>query len=149
VYDLPVPPGIELLAPTTDAEILALIGAQNEAYGEAPPHPSAIEGRKANLAAGGMALLARAVATGEAVGGGQCDVPAGGITELTSVGVRVSYRRRGIAGALTARLAREAFAAGVTTVFLMAAHEAEERIYARAGFRTLSDILHISLLGHG
>ncbi|MGH2387168.1 MAG: GNAT family N-acetyltransferase [Chloroflexota bacterium] len=145
IHDLPVPPGIELLAPTSDAEILALIGAQNEAYGEAAPDPSAVEGRKANLVAGGMAILARDVVTGEAVGGGQCDVPAGGVTELTSVGVRAPYRRRGIAGALTTRLAQDAFAAGVATVFLMAAHQAEERIYARAGFSTIGDILHISL----
>ena len=42
------------------------------------------------------------------------------------------------------RLLEEAFAAGVTLPFLMAAAEAEERIYARAGFTTIGEILHIS-----
>jgi hypothetical protein len=40
---------------------------------------------------------------------------------------------------------REAFDAGVTTAFLMAAHEEEKRIYNRAGFSTIGEILHISL----
>jgi ribosomal protein S18 acetylase RimI-like enzyme len=146
VHDLPIPPGIELRSPTTDADHLALISAQNEAYtGDPAVGPKELEGRKANLAAGGLAILARDTATSEVVGGGQCDVPANGISELTSVGVRPPYRRRGIAAAVTARLVHDAFAAGTTTVFLMAAHEAEERIYARAGFSTIADILHISL----
>jgi hypothetical protein len=40
---------------------------------------------------------------------------------------------------------REAFDAGVTVAFLMAAHEAEKRIYLRAGFSITGEILHISL----
>jgi ribosomal protein S18 acetylase RimI-like enzyme len=146
ILDLTIPPGIELLSPTTNADHLALISAQNEAYtGDPAVGPKELEGRKAGLAAGGLAILARDTATGEVVGGGQCDVPANGVSELTSVGVRPPYRRRGIAAAVTTRLAHDAFAAGTTTVFLMAAHEAEERIYARAGFTTIGDILHISL----
>ncbi|MGH8896101.1 MAG: hypothetical protein ACRDZ4_03540 [Egibacteraceae bacterium] len=39
-----------------------------------------------------------------------------------------------MAGALCARLVREAFQAGVATPFLMAEHEAEQRVYARVGF---------------
>ena len=145
-HDLPIPPGIELLRPNSDADFLALISAQNEAYsGDPAVGPAEVEGRKATLAAGGIAVPARDTATGEPAGSGQCDVPAHGVMELTSVGVRPPYRRRGIAGAVTSRLAREGFAAGTTTVFLMAAHEAEERIYARAGFSTIGNILHISL----
>ncbi len=59
--------------------------------------------------------------------------------------MRAPFRRRGIAGALTTRLVQEAFDVGVTLAFLMAAHEAEERIYTRAGFSTTGEILHISL----
>ncbi len=72
-------------------------------------------------------------------------MPLDGITELAGVGVRVMFRRRGIAGALTTRLVREAIARGVTTVFLTPAHDAEERIYARAGFSRASEQLHIAL----
>lgn len=39
---------------------------------------------------------------------------------------------------------QEAFDAGVTVAFLMAAHEAEKRIYLGAGFSTTGEILHIS-----
>ena len=143
--DLPSPAGIELIAPRSDAELLALLTAQNEAYGEGPPGPAELEDQRASLAAGGLAALARDAATGEPAGGGVCTVPANHTTELAGVGVRETFRRRGIAGALTSRLARDAFAAGVTTVFLMAAHEAEARLYARVGFSQTSEVLHISL----
>lgn len=146
--DLPVPDGIELIAPASDEELLGMIAAQNEAYGDPAPNPGDLERRKSHLAAGGIAVLAREVATGEAAGAGICDVPLNHTSELASVGVRAHFRRRGIAGALTAWLARQAFAAGVTTLFLMAARDEEARIYARVGFSRTSEILHISLAGH-
>jgi ribosomal protein S18 acetylase RimI-like enzyme len=143
--DVPPPDGIVLAAPTTDADILGMVAAQNEAYGEGPPTSEVIASLRANLAAGELALLARDVATGLVVGGGVCTIPTAQTTELAGVGVRTPFRRRGIAAALTAQLARDAFAAGLTTVFLMAAGDAEARIYARVGFVTTGVILHISL----
>ena len=142
---LPVPPDIELIVPVSDAEILATVTVQNEAYGEAAPSTADIDRLRNTLAAGGLAVLARVAATGEPVGGGMCSVPANQTTEIAGIGVRVPFRRRGIAGALTTRLTREVFNAGVTLAFLMAAHAAESRIYARAGFCAISEILHISL----
>ncbi|MBD2774217.1 GNAT family N-acetyltransferase [Iningainema tapete] len=65
-------------------------------------------------------------------------------TEIAGIGVRAKFRRRGIAGALTTQLVRLAIDAGVSLAFLMAAHEAEARIYFRAGFSTIGEILHIS-----
>jgi ribosomal protein S18 acetylase RimI-like enzyme len=143
--DMPTPTGIELLAPRTDDELLAMIAAQNEAYGEPAPTQADVAGPRANLDAGGIAILARDAATGEAAGGGICTAPASGATEIAGIGVRSAFRRRGIAGAMTARLVREAFAAGITTVFLTPGHDEERRIYERAGFVTTSEILHISL----
>lgn len=145
VRDLPVAHGIELVVPTSDDDILAMVTAQNEAYGEDAPRPEEVEARRANLVAGGLAILARDAATGAPVGGGTCDVPLDGTTELAGVGVRAMFRRRGIAGALTARLVCDAVARGVTTVFLTPAHDAEERIYARVGFSRTSEQLHIAL----
>lgn len=145
VQQVPDPDGIELLAPRSADDLLAMITAQNEAYGEGPPDPSAAAERRSFLAAGGCAILARDALTGEPAGGGVCDVPTNSTTELTSIGVRPAYRRRGIAGAMTARLVNEAHASGTTTVFLMAESAATARIYARVGFVTTSDILHISL----
>lgn len=82
--------------------------------------------------------------TGEPAGAGVCSVPGNQTTEIASIGVRVPFRRRGIAGALTTRLVQEAFNAGVTVAFLMAAHEEEARIYTRAGFSATGEILHLS-----
>ena len=92
-------------------------------------------------------MLARDIQTGAPAGGGLCTGPHAGATELTSVGVREPYRRRGIAEAMTRWLAREMRARGNDYVFLMADGPSEERIYTRAGFETISDILHISRAG--
>ncbi len=59
VRDLPVASGIELVVPASDDDILAMVTAQNEAYGEGAPGPKEVEARRANLAAGGLAILAR------------------------------------------------------------------------------------------
>lgn len=142
---LPVPPDIELIVPVSDAQMLATVTVQNEAYGESAPSPEDGKRLGDSLAAGGIAVLARVAATGEPAGAGVCSVPGNQTTEIAGIGVRVAFRRRGIAAALTTRLVREAFDAGVTVAFLMAAHQEEVRIYTRAGFSTIGEILHISL----
>jgi ribosomal protein S18 acetylase RimI-like enzyme len=140
-----VPAGIELVVPTTDDDVWAMLVAQNEAYGGSAPTVEQVESQRAFLAAGGLGILARNAETGEPAGAGGCTVPANSTTELVAVGVRDEYRRRGIAAAMTDRLVRDALAAGVTTVFLMAAHEAEARIYSRVGFSRIGEVLHISM----
>ncbi len=142
---LRVPPDIELIVPVSDAQMLATVTVQNEAYGESEPCPEDGQRLRNSLAAGAIAVLARVASTGEPAGAGVCSVPGNQTTEVAGIGVRVAFRRRGIAGALTTRLVREAFDAGVTVAFLMAAHEEEVRIYTRAGFTTTGEILHISL----
>lgn len=142
---LPVPEGIELLKPSSDNQMLATVTVQNEAYGEGLPSFEDATRLKNSIAVGGIAVLACVWATGEPVGAGVCSVPGNRTTEIAGIGVRVPFRRQGIAGALTTRLVREAFDAGVTLAFLMAAHEQEKRIYIRAGFCTIGEILHISL----
>ncbi len=140
----PVPPGIELILPVFDTDLFATIAVQNEAYNASPPDSNAIAKLRNSLKAGGIAVLARMKATGEPVGAGVCTVPSNQTTEIAAIGVRAAFRRRGIAGALTTRLVEEAFTAGISIPFLMAAHEAEKRIYARAGFSVIGEILHIS-----
>ncbi|MDF5729557.1 MAG: GNAT family N-acetyltransferase [Rhizonema sp. PD38] len=138
---LPIPLGIEL----SDAEILATVMVQNEAYGASPLSLEDAQRLRNSIVAGAIAVLACVAATGEPVGAGVCSVPENQMTEIAGIGVRIAFRRQGIAGALTTRLVQEAFGAGVTTTFLMAAHEAERRIYTRAGFTPIGKILHISL----
>lgn len=53
--------------------------------------------------------------------------------ELAGVGVLTTFRRRGIASALSAYLARTAHPQGISLVFLEA-EPAEEQIYRRTGF---------------
>ncbi len=139
-----VPVGVELVAPITDAELLATATAQNEAYGEGPPGPAGGDGLRRTINNGGRVVLARLADGGEAIGGGLFPSPRDGVTEIAAIGVREPFRRRGIATAVVRWLAREAQAAGAGTVFLMAESEVEERIYARIGFETVGEMLHIS-----
>ncbi len=146
LVDLAVPEEIELVLPRSGEEVSGLVTAQGEAYGGFLTGPAEDAARmRRNLAAGAIALLARAVGSGDAAGGGICSVPEDGVTEIASVGVRRAYRRRGIAGAVVARLTREAFEAGVTLPFLTPESEAVERIYARAGFHRVGEIVHALL----
>ncbi len=144
--DSVVPEGIEVRVAVTRDDVRAAATAQNEAYGEPdPPSESWVDGSLRSIAAGGVLVVATEAATGEPAGGGACTPPHEGATELTSIGVRPSYRRRGIAGAMVALLAQTMLDRGVDLVFLMAAGEAEARIYARIGFSQIGEVLHISV----
>lgn len=139
-----VPEGIELVAPDTDGDLLAVRSVQHEAYEEADqPGENEVRSLRRNIASGGGAVLARTVVDRISVGAGEHTPIVFGVTEVTSIGVRLAYRRRGIAVAMTSWLARAARASAATTVFLMA-NEPEERIYARAHFVTEGRVLHIS-----
>ena len=70
---------------------------------------------------------------GRIVGGG-VHSPVDDTTELAGIGVLPAYRRRGVAGALSAALVADAFERGCECVFLSAADEAVQRVYARIGF---------------
>jgi ribosomal protein S18 acetylase RimI-like enzyme len=140
-----VPEGIELLAPSTADEYRGAAEVQWEAYEEAEAMPDDAGDRlRRTTENGGVVVLARSVATKEAAGAGICTAPQDGVTELAGIGVRASFRQRGIAPAMTGWLAQEAYAKGMTLVFLMARGEAEARIYERAGFVSRSEVLHIS-----
>lgn len=139
-----MPADVELVDPVTDAELLATVAAQNEAYGGRPPGPDEGANLRRTIEAGGRVVLARVAGGGEPIGGGLFVAPQGGVTEISAIGVRKPFRRRGVATAMVRWLALEARANGATTVFLMASTAAEERIYARIGFETVGEILHIS-----
>lgn len=73
---------------------------------------------------------------GKPVAGG-AHSPLGDTTEVAGVGTLAAFRRRGIAGALTSALVEDAFARGCTCVFLSAADESVQRVYARIGFEKI------------
>jgi len=140
------PDGIELLDAAADEELRGVATVQWEAYEETGPLPDrVVAGLRQTLAADGAIVLARDAATHEPAGGGLCTGPHDGATELTSVGVREPFRRRGIAEAMTRSLARRMEAQGCDCIFLMADSERVAEIYARAGFETISEVLHISV----
>jgi ribosomal protein S18 acetylase RimI-like enzyme len=62
---------------------------------------------------------------------------AGDVVEIVGVATLPAARRRGLAGAVTAALARHAIDAGASTVFLSAADASVARMYGRLGFRTV------------
>ena len=140
------PEGIELLAPANDDEYHGAAMVQWEAYAETEPLPAnAGDGLRRTAETGGVVVLARDAETEEPAGAGLCTAPHDGVTELAAIGVRESFRRRGIAAAMASWLARAAVARGMTLVFLMAHGRDEARIYARAGFVEHGEVLHISL----
>jgi ribosomal protein S18 acetylase RimI-like enzyme len=142
---VPAPdPDVELAAPGDDSELYGMSAAQHAAFGDAPPNLAAVARHRTMLDAGALAILARDGRTGEVVGGGVTTVPSHGVTEIAGIGVLESHRRRGIATAMTARLAADAFAAGITTAWLTPGDDGAHRAYARAGFADSTVMLHIS-----
>jgi GNAT superfamily N-acetyltransferase len=145
---LELPRGIELVAPATEAQFRGAAEVQWEAYGESAALPRrVVDGLRRTVATGGIVVLARDGETGQPAGAGLCVAPHDGVTELSSIGVRESFRRRGIAAAMAGWLTEAAHKRGMSLVFLMAHGPDEARIYARAGFVERGEVLHISLSG--
>ncbi|MFZ0666206.1 MAG: GNAT family N-acetyltransferase [Acidimicrobiales bacterium] len=92
---------------------------------------------------GAIAAMAVDSSTGEGLGSGESLVPYDGVTELTSIGVLESHRRRGIGASLTAALTRAALAAGADIVYLTAANEEGARIYDQVGYLLVGEFRHL------
>ena len=107
----------------------------DQATQAAAPPPELVAFTRARLEAG-QTVMAVALVDGEPVGVGSHQ-PLGAVSEVAGIGVLPAFRRRGIAAALTALLARDARRRGADTVFLSAGDEVIARIYERAGFRRI------------
>jgi GNAT superfamily N-acetyltransferase len=143
--DRAVPAGVALTLATSAADLLDVARVQHDAYGDPePPGAGDVSRLEATIRRGGLVAVARDAATGEAVGTGLCNGPLDGVDELAAVGVREPYRRRGIAGALTAYLAQESHRRGVQLVWLEA-EPAEQRIYRGVGFVDAAEKIWLSL----
>jgi predicted GNAT family acetyltransferase len=88
---------------------------------------------------GGGVALAVTADTGEGVGSGVYTSPERGLAEIAAIGVLPAYRRRGIATAVAHQLTLAALDAGAAP-FLQADGEAEQRMYARIGYRTAGEL---------
>lgn len=130
----PAPAGVEVVEigdGTDDETLRAYVAAIRAAFDD--PEPVTEEHLARRRGRGGWTAVA-AMADGEVVGTAECTPPALGVVEVIAVTTRPDFRRRGIAGALTAEAARRAFAAGAQLAWLTAANEGAARIYGRAGF---------------
>ncbi|AEV87319.1 acetyltransferase [Actinoplanes sp. SE50] len=138
------PDGFEILEPATDAALTGMISAQNEAFGgsfEAAADSVARYRRNRSL---GAVLVAAYTTGGEAAGGGTAVAPHDGLSEVGGIAVRRRYRRRGLAGAITAAIAERLFAGGADVAWLEASGEDSWRVYERIGFRPAGQRLYIA-----
>ena len=145
--DLAAPAGIHLAEPHDDETLRTMATLQHTAFEDPDPVTDrTVAGLRSGIDRGARAMVANDAATGTLVGAAQAGVPAGGATELVGVAVAPSHRRRGIAAAMVSALTGQAFASGLTAVFLEAAPGADGA-YRNAGFRRTSTSVHISLPG--
>lgn len=132
--------GIEIALALTDQDIVNAAEVGAEAYDD-DVYPDPL---RRLVSQGGLLAVARDPANGLVVGAGMATPAHDGVSEVAGIGVRVAFRRRGIAGALTSFLSREAFARGIDLTWLTPGSDDAERIYTRAGFVRASEQLHIS-----
>lgn len=136
-HDVAGPQGLEILRLTADSPetyLAAQITVSSRGFGgdgrEVNAERIADLRRRLRLGSGYyLALL-----DGAPVGVGAYMVPLEGFSELVGIATLPEYRRQGIAGAVTAAMARQLFDEGVRTAFLTAADDAASRVYQRAGF---------------
>jgi ribosomal protein S18 acetylase RimI-like enzyme len=127
-----------VIKPVDDGNQRTAIDMQRVAFGQPPlrdDEPVRVRGAGATvLAEVGDEPVAAAVWTGVI----------GGVTEVGGVATAEPWRRRGLAGAVTAAAAREAFEAGAELCVLSPGDETAQRVYERAGFRAAAMMLHWS-----
>lgn len=87
------------------------------------------------LVEAGLTVMAGAFDPDAGPVGGANHSPRGDVTEIVGVAVLPAFRRRGLAAALTALLARNAQQHGVATVFCSAQDDDVARVYEAVGFR--------------
>jgi ribosomal protein S18 acetylase RimI-like enzyme len=141
------PAGITVRTAAGDTDLHAATAVQHEAYEmPQPPGPHEVERLAGVIRRGGVVSVAVDDASGQIVGTGLVDVtgPGTGTGELAAVAVRAAFRRRGIASALSAHLAKTAHSRAITLVFLEA-EPGEEQVYRRTGFVDVTTKIWMSL----
>lgn len=104
------------------------------ALADPPPDLLAVERSRAQV---GTRLFALAEAPGEGALASGTAMRVGDVAEIAGVATLPAARRRGLAAAVTATLARRLLDAGTDLVFLSAGSDDIARVYVRAGFRRI------------
>jgi ribosomal protein S18 acetylase RimI-like enzyme len=133
--------GVQLAIARSDADTVEAADVGARAYGNDGPSPDSL---RELIERGGVLAIARDGMTGAMIGAGVATPQQEAVTEITGIGVLAAFRRRGLAGALTSLLARESFARGANLAWLTPEHDEARNIYARTGFVSVSEQLHIS-----
>src|SRR6266511_1631044 len=123
------PVGPDDLREATDIMRVAFGGAPLAA-GEEPRAPR------------GGAVLARSAGT--PVSAAMWTPVSDGISEIVGVATAEDWRRRGLAGVVTAAATHAAFEAGAVFGVLSPGDDTAQRVYARAGYRRVATMLHWS-----
>ncbi|MEW2590419.1 GNAT family N-acetyltransferase [Micromonospora aurantiaca] len=131
----PVPDHLRLCEPGTDSQRAALISVQNEAFGDDPVASEADVARLRRQQDAGGVVVTAVTEDGDCAGGGGAAAPVGAVSEVAGIAVRASYRRRGLASAITADVTRRLFGAGAEVAWLEAGGEDSWRVYDRVGYR--------------
>jgi predicted GNAT family acetyltransferase len=120
-------------AASSAADIQETLTVNEQAFDSSAPEVrlSAAENFRAQLADCTAITLRR---NGRAVAGGMRLPVRGGRAELVGIGTLAAHRRRGYGAAVTAALARDAFAHGAEEVFLSTGDPEALRVYRRVGF---------------
>ena len=139
---LTVTPELDRLtvAPVGDGDLRDSVEVQRAAFGDEPTPPD--EPPRDIRKRGGGAVLARV--DGDPVAAAAWTPVIDVTSEIVGVATAEAWRRRGLAGAVTAAAARAAFAAGASLCVLSPGDETAQRVYERAGFRRVATMLHWS-----
>jgi ribosomal protein S18 acetylase RimI-like enzyme len=128
------------ISPVGDADLWDVKNVQRPAFGQPPVAPDEDPGDP--RARGGGSVLARSA--GEPVAAATWTAVIDGVSEVAGVATAERWRRRGLAGAVTAAAAREAFEAGAELCVISPGGDEAQRVYERAGFRRIATMLHWS-----
>jgi ribosomal protein S18 acetylase RimI-like enzyme len=138
----PATPGItvrRLSASDPDGELLAFLRIQAAAFGEGegergpgPGHADIGRLREELLAGAQRCSIGR---LGQEAAGAGSALVAGDVCEIAGIGTLSERRRRGVAAAISAALARDHFEKGGTLAWLTAGGDAAEAVYRGIGFQ--------------
>lgn len=146
--DLRVPevPGVELVEPTTDDELVAATDVQNAAFGVGSLVREAAIRRQRSMSSRGAVLL-MALVDGVPAGAGLATAPENGLAQVAGIGVLDGFRGRGIGKLITARLSERVFAAGHRPFLETEADHKVDRVYGPLGYRVVGHSAGVSLPG--
>jgi ribosomal protein S18 acetylase RimI-like enzyme len=130
-----VPRGVRVEILAADSPHLGTVSAAVNAgfAGRDAVEPRGAAGAIPRMIRDGLLVTVGAFDGAGPVGGGSHS-PRGTTTELAGIAVLPRARRRGIGAVITGTLAGDAFARGISTIFLSASDDAVARVYERIGF---------------